>query len=159
MASIGAQLYDEDIVLWAEEQAAVLRAAAHSGTNLAIDWENVAEEIEDLAKSRRRELRSRLATIMEHLLKLDHSPASEPRAGWRESIVRERIEIEALLDDAPSLRREIPEMIAKGAPRALRLATSAMQSHGEATGTLEPPSYTEEQVLGDWFPEAPPPAP
>jgi hypothetical protein len=44
-------LYDEDFVAWAQEQAAALRAAARAGSNLRLDWQNLAEEIEDLGKS------------------------------------------------------------------------------------------------------------
>ncbi len=46
-------LYDEDFVAWAEHQAEALRAAARGGSNQALDWENLAEEIEDLGKSLR----------------------------------------------------------------------------------------------------------
>jgi hypothetical protein len=57
-------LYDQDFVRWTEEQAAALRRAkslppaAPRGSNLLLDWENLAEEIESLGKSDRRELRS-----------------------------------------------------------------------------------------------------
>ena len=42
-------LYDQDLVLWTEEQARELRVAANAGWNAPIDWENVAEEIESWA--------------------------------------------------------------------------------------------------------------
>ena len=70
-------LYDEDFVRWTEEQAAALRRA--KGSNLALDWENLAEEIESLGKSDRRELRSQITRILRHLVKLEASPAAEPR--------------------------------------------------------------------------------
>ena len=82
------QGYDADLTLWAESQARALRDAGHAGTNLPIDWENVAEEIEALGKSQARELASRVAIILVHLMKLEASPASEPRAGWQETIAR-----------------------------------------------------------------------
>jgi hypothetical protein len=47
-------LYDQDFFLWTQEQAAALRRAKDS--NLPLDWENLAEEIECLGKSDRREL-------------------------------------------------------------------------------------------------------
>ena len=55
------------------------------GTNLLLDWENLAEEIDDLGPSIRHQLRSRISTIIEHLLKLEHSPASRPRRGWMDT--------------------------------------------------------------------------
>jgi len=45
------ELYDRDFVLWSKEQAAALRRAKAS--NLPLDWENLAEEIESLGKSQR----------------------------------------------------------------------------------------------------------
>jgi hypothetical protein len=69
-----------DLALWADSQARALRDAGHAGTNLLIDWANVAEEIEALGRSQA-------------------SPASEPRGGWRESIAEQRSEIERLIED------------------------------------------------------------
>ena len=43
--------YNDDLVLWAEDQAFALRNAARVVPNLAIDWENIAEEIEALGRS------------------------------------------------------------------------------------------------------------
>jgi hypothetical protein len=104
-------LYEEDFVLWAEEQAIELRRAADSGFNLRLDWGNLAEEIESLGRSQRRELKSRVANLTEHLLKLDLSSAVEPRAGWIETVERERREIEFLLEDSPSLRGEVAAIV------------------------------------------------
>jgi hypothetical protein len=89
------ELYQQDFVLWSAEQASALRKAAESGTNLPLDWENLAEEIESLGRSMRSELRGRLATVVEHLLKLEFSPAPEPRRGWIETVFRERREVES----------------------------------------------------------------
>jgi hypothetical protein len=71
----GSELYDHDFFLWTQEQAAALRCAKAS--NLPLDWENLAEEIESLGKSDRRELTSQITRILQHLLKLTVSPATE----------------------------------------------------------------------------------
>lgn len=158
MPGSAAGLYEEDFARWSQEQSAALREAAKLGTNLPLDWENLAEEVESLGKTQRFELRRRLLVILEHLLKLEHSPAVDPRRSWTETIGRERIFIEHLLEDSPSLRGELDAMIAHAAPRAVRLATFSMAKHGEAP-RFPPPDYTEDQVLGDWFPgDAPLPA-
>jgi hypothetical protein len=60
MSGNAAQLYEEDFVRWTEQQSRALPEAAGVGTNLPLDWENLAEEIESLGASQRRELRSRL---------------------------------------------------------------------------------------------------
>ena len=73
--------YDADLAVWADSQARALRGASHAGTNLPIDWENVAEEIEAFGKLQAREPASRIAIVLVHLMKLEASPADEPRAG------------------------------------------------------------------------------
>ena len=151
-----AQLYEEDFVRWAETQGAALRDAARAGANLPLDWEHLAEEVEDLGRSLRRELRSCIATIIEHLMKLEHSPAAEPRRGWSETVARERDQVERLLEDAPSLRQVIPKVIEGEVPRVAKRVVFDLQSYGETTPamltTLAGAAYTEPQILGDWWP-------
>lgn len=151
-----AQLYEEDFVRWAEAQAAALREAARAGANLPLDWEHLAEEVEDLGRSLRRELQSRIAVIQEHLLKLELSPAADRRRGWAGTVLRERDEISRLLKDAPSLRREVARMIADEAPRAAKRVAFDLCAYGETdtalSARLAATSHTEDQVLGDWFP-------
>ena len=89
-------LYDTDIVAWAEFQADALRRRAAN----EIDWDNIAEEIESLARSDRREIRNRLAVICEHLLKWEYQPAG--RGGsWRGPVREAR---SCLLYTSPSPR-------------------------------------------------------
>jgi hypothetical protein len=163
MSSSDAQLYEEDFVRWTEQQSLALREAAQAASNLPLDWENLAEEIESLGRSQRHALRSRIAVILEHLLKLDQSPATDPRRGWMDTIARERSDIEILLDDSPSLRGDVVRMVGDETKRAVRNATRALLRHGEGSpeliANLTAASYTEDQVLGDWFPgDAPLPA-
>jgi hypothetical protein len=159
MSGSAAQLYEQDFVRWTEQQSRALREAARSGVNLPLDWENLAEEIDDLGRSVRRELRSRIAVIIGHLLKLEHSPATRPRRGWMETIDRERSDIDRLLEENPSLKRDVARMIVEEGPRAARVTTRSLLGYAERTKSLAAPTYTEDQVLGDWFPgDAPPPA-
>lgn len=147
------QEYDTDLALWAESQARALRDAGHAGTNLPIDWENVAEEIAALGKSQARELASRIRTILVHLIKLQASPATEPRGGWRETIAEQRSEIERVTEDSPSLRQLVGRVIAKEIGPARRQVSLALADHGEAPGIdLDRVSYSETEVLGEWFP-------
>ena len=67
-------LYDTDVAAWAEQQAGALRRRAAN----EIDWDNVAEEIEGVAASQKREVRSRLRVICEHLLKWRSFAATAP---------------------------------------------------------------------------------
>ena len=70
------QLYEQDFYAWAKAQADLLRAGRYAD----LDLEHLIEEVDDLGESLRRSVRSRIRTIIEHLLKLEHSPAREPAA-------------------------------------------------------------------------------
>jgi hypothetical protein len=128
-------LYDNDFVLWSKEQAEALRAVARGATNQPIDWENVAEEIDSLGRSDRRELGSQVRRIIEHLLKLEYSRAAAPRRGWVESIGHARNEIEVLLEDSPSLKSEVVGVIGAEMKRASRKVLRDLQGHGELDRT------------------------
>lgn len=156
-------LYDEDFFLWSKEQAEALRAAGRGATNQPIDWENVAEEIESLGRSDKRELSSQIRRIIEHLLKLEYSSAADPRPGWIDSIVDARNQIEVVLDDSPSLRRQVQDVIAAELTRAARKAITELAKYGETDPAtrvgINRATYATEQIIGDWFPpepEAPP---
>ncbi len=153
MAEVG-ELYDQDFFRWTEEQAAALRRA--KGSNLPLDWDNLAEEIESLGKSQRAALRSQLRRILRHLFKLEASTASEPRLGWEESLRDAREEVEDILQDSPSLRREVPRLVSEQGPIAAKRAAADLEKHGEAADAilarLERGGFTAEEVLADWFP-------
>jgi hypothetical protein len=152
-------LYEEDTVAWAENQAAALRSAARGRSNQALDWENLAEEIEDLGKSLRVALRSQITRIIHHLIKIEFSPAIDPQAGWRASVREARTEIQTLLEDSPSLQRDVNRYVNSQLPRAIKLAMGDLEDHGEIkqpTLTLiRAVGYTQDQILGDWFPPEP----
>ena len=73
-------LYQTDYYAWTKQQAAALRAMAARARELDLDLENLAEEVESLGRSDLNTVRSQVQRIIEHLLKLEYSPASEPRA-------------------------------------------------------------------------------
>ena len=149
-------LYDQDFAAWTRQQAEALRAAARDGTNQALDWENLAEEIESLGKSDRRTLLSQIDRIVRHLAKLQFSPASDPRLGWRESVEDGRAEVDLVLDDSPSLRRELDRIVSSQTPKAIERAIRDLAAFGETDPALRQAMrdarYTADQVLGDWFP-------
>ncbi len=115
-------LYESDILEWSERQAALLRrrAAGELVNEAELDWPNIAEEIESMGQAQRRELASRVAAIPLHLMKLQASPAAEPRAGWRDTVLEQRDELTRLLLAAPSLRGQVSAVIAAELPAARR---------------------------------------
>jgi hypothetical protein len=152
-------LYDEDFLAWSQQQAEALRAAARTGSNRLLDWENLAEEIESLGVSQKTALRSQMRRIVRHLLKLEFSPAVAPRRGWFESVNDARSELDDLLETSPSLKGEVTA----AAPLAHRQGAKAAIVDLEGYGKLDPgalariraTTYTEDQILGDWFPPEP----
>lgn len=147
-------LYDQDLVRWSEEQARALREAANAGWNAPIDWQNVAEEIESLGKSERRALASHIAVVIEHLLRVQTSPSREALRGWLDTIRRSRREIERLLRESPSLRRETASTIGEEFPAARALVEANLQDYGEQPLIdIDQVTYSEDQILGDWLPE------
>ena len=93
-------LYERDFYAWLEDQAAKLRVRSHND----IDWENLAEEVESVGRSQKRELRSRLERLIQHLLKWQFQPGRRSES-WRSTISEQRTFIAGFLKDSPSLKK------------------------------------------------------
>ncbi len=148
-------LYDRDFFAWSMHQADLLhRLSRGERTNEPLDAANLAEEIESLGRSQRRELSSRLRVLLMHMLKWQFQPERRGES-WISTIREQRYEIEALLDDSPSLRPAVADVLPTAYRRALRTASDE---------TKLPPStfpeacpWTPDQVLDlDYFPDDPP---
>ena len=111
-------LYETDYYAWSNQQAALLRAGQLSDA----DVENIAEEIESMGKSEKRELVSRLQVLLLHLLKWQFQPNLQG-ASWRASVVTQRYRIEDHLTDNPSLRSQLPEIVSRAYRGAVSDAT------------------------------------
>jgi len=96
--------YDGDIVAWANEQARLLREGRFS----QLDIEHIADEIEDVGKSEKRELESRMTVLLAHLLKWQHQ--SERRGNsWRNTIKEQRNRVANRIKKTPSLKADLQE--------------------------------------------------
>ena len=143
------ELHKSDFYVWALTQAELLR----DGRLQDLDLEHLIEEIEGLAGSVRSGVQSRAQTIMEHLLKLQHSPAQEPRNQWRHTIRLQRRDLENEL--TPSLRRELEDDLERLYARTRRDLADTLRDfdeHEAAERLPETCPYTPEQIIGDWFP-------
>lgn len=100
--------YDEDFYAWTVEQSRLLRA----GEFAAIDAANIAEDIESMGRSDRRELKSRLVVLVMHLLKWQHQPRGRSRS-WSATIDEQRLQIDGLLAESPSLRPNAAAMLGR----------------------------------------------
>jgi hypothetical protein len=91
--------YETDVIAWANEQAALLRAGKLSDIDIA----HIAEEIEDVGKSEQRELASRMAVLLAHLVKWQFQP-SRRGTSWQRTIKEQRRAIAAHIRETPSLK-------------------------------------------------------
>lgn len=138
--------YEEDFALWSAEQAALLRAGKFD----RVDLESVAEEIESLGKSDKRQIRSRLQVLMLHLLKWERQPAERSRS-WASSIRDQRQAIFDLIDDSPSLRPYPGQVFERDYPRARERAAEETTIFLDLFPETCP--YTIEQILDpDYLP-------
>ena len=107
-------LYDRDFYAWANTQAELLRAGRLSEADL----DNIAEEIESMGRSEKRELVSRLTVLLHHLLKWQFQSELRSRS-WERTIGEQRLQIDDHLADNPSLEPKIPDVVAQAYRRAL----------------------------------------
>jgi hypothetical protein len=143
-----ATTYENDIVAWAKEQAHLLR----SGKLSAIDIEHIAEEIEDVGKSEQRELASRMAVLLSHLLKWQYQPERQS-GSWQRTIKEQRKAIARRLKNTPSLKASIhdPEWLEDAWGDAISIAI------GETGVGNFPEScpWSIENILSEgWLPSA-----
>lgn len=115
-------LYDSDLNLWIETAIAQLK----TGNLQDLDIENLIEELEGLAGRDRRELKNRLTTLIEHLLKRCYVKSEYDYAGWQTTIARTRIKIRDILRQSPSLKNYVnsPELFQQSFKDALFIVKS-----------------------------------
>ena len=154
MAPRAEQLYHEDFYAWTRDQAAALRRLAEQPWNGPLDLLHLAEEVEDLGSEQRWAVMSQLERLIEHLLKLEHSPTPAPRRQWMISAIDARGEIQRRL--TMSIRREVEPSLADLYRRARRKAELALAGHGEADAARALPvacQYAFDDLLADeWWP-------
>jgi hypothetical protein len=139
--------YEEDYVAWTLEQARLLRSGAFS----ELDAENIAEELDDMGRSIRRELRSRFSVLIMHLLKWRYQPGFRSRS-WSSTIEEHRQQVKELVEESPSLRPVVTREMSRAYEAARRKAT-AETGFPESTFPAKCP-FTADQVLAeDFLPE------
>lgn len=136
--------YDEDFALWSAEQAALLRAGRLDG----LDRDNLAEEIESLGRSEKREIESRLNVAIVHLLKWRFQP-DKRKSGWRASILEARRQLSRTLRESPSLKA-YPSDVVEEEYESARLKAADETGLPEATFPASCP-FTIEQILDPNF--------
>ena len=142
--SVKSPLYDRDFYAWSREQAELLRA----GKLAAADIEHIAEEIDSMGRTEKRELINRLDVLLGRLLKWRYEP-SKRGPSWEASILNQRDAIADHLDDNPSLKPLLPQALASAYRSARR---DAVAETGLAESTFpEACPWTVEEVLDGGF--------
>jgi len=141
---------EQDYYAWTQETVEKLR----QGRLAEVDLDLIAEEIEEMGRSERHELRNRLAVLLAHLLKWQYQPERRSRS-WQLTIEEQRAMVDEVLEDNPSLKPQLPELGGKGYQRAITRA--ARETYLEKR--VFPPTFADtgwswEQVLDmDYLPE------
>jgi hypothetical protein len=139
--------YEDDLYAWSQEQIALLRARRAD----RLDWDHLAEEVEWMVGRDRRELKNRLRIVLLHLLKWQGQPAKRG-ASWRKSLRTQRRDIKDLLEESPSLRRLIPELMDDAYPDAIKDAvdeTGLPRNRFPADCPYPPDDVLAEEYLPD----------
>ena len=111
-------LYEADETAWLEAMADLARRGDAAG----LDLENLAEFLTDMAKRERREVKSRLAVLLAHLLKWEHQP--DRRSGsWRATILEQRQQL-ADAADRGVLRRHAEDVLVSAYTQAVEVAAA-----------------------------------
>jgi hypothetical protein len=108
---------NEDHYGWTQETIEKLR----HGRWGEVELDYLLEELEEMAASDRSELRNRLSVLLMHLLKWLYQPERRGRS-WRLAIEEQRIAVQDVLEDNPSLRLQFPQIGEKAYRRALVMA-------------------------------------
>jgi hypothetical protein len=138
-------LYERDYYTWALEQARALKE--HRLEEL--DWENLSDEVESLAQTERRELRSRLELLLEHLLRWQFQ-ASRGSRSWRTTVTQQRLKIREHLHESPGLNPSLGEVMAQ----AYKIARIEVTGRYLRRSDPQPPEscpWTYEQVMDEQF--------
>ncbi len=136
-------LYERDYYTWALKQARALKE--HRAEML--DWENLAEEVGDLARSERRELQNRLKVLLANLLKCQFQPKRRSRS-WEATIAVQRSEIRQYLRDNPGLKSSVSVLVAD-AYEIARIEVAV-----RLAGQSQPPQsspWSFEQIMDERF--------
>ncbi|WP_428395536.1 DUF29 domain-containing protein [Lichenicoccus sp.] len=141
-------LYESDFYAWANEQAGLLRAGRLSDADIA----HIAEEIETMGRTEKRELISRLKVLMMHLLKWQSQPIGRGNS-WRLTIEEQRREVSDHLADNPSLKARLTETIASAYGGAILAAARETNLARESFPAVCPWSF-EQMMAEDFWPQS-----
>jgi hypothetical protein len=139
--------HDEDFYGWAINTASLLKQKKYH----EVDMLTVIQELQEMGASNKHELKNRLAQLIFHLLKWQLQPDFREisKRSWQNSIMEQRYQIKDILEESPSLKPIIKEVIKK----AYRLSFSYLGKETPIDLKRLPKEcpYTFEQLLNEEF--------
>ncbi|MBV9749687.1 MAG: DUF29 domain-containing protein [Acetobacteraceae bacterium] len=139
-------VYEADFYAWANEQATLLREGRFGEADIA----NIAEEIEGLARTEKRELVNRLAVLLTHLFKWHSQPSHRGRS-WQLTVREQRARLRNHLEDNPSLKSKLADAMRDAYELAL-LAAQRETGLGEEAFPAQNPWPIEDVLAEDFLP-------
>ncbi len=151
MTAADGSLYDDDFYAWTQQQAELLRRGPAAANRL--DYDLIAEEIEDLGRSELHACQSLCEHIIEHLLKIEYSGLTEPADHWRREVIEWRVQLERKRTRSIIAKLDLPDRY-RVALKLLRYLERDVPGLMQRVPAECP--YSLEQILGsgdeDWFP-------
>lgn len=138
-------LYDRDFYLWTQAQAQALRARGRGDNQ--IDYDVLAEEVEDMGRAERNKAASLASRIIQHFFYLAWSQRAEPRGGWRSEIRNFRDDLDRTL--TPAIRRQVGADLEDLHLRAARAAQDAFESHEPGAPIDTSLRWSMAQIMGE----------
>jgi hypothetical protein len=135
------ELYDTDETAWLEHMAAL----ASDGDVASLDLVHLSEYLTDMAKRDKREVLSRLVTLLVHSLKWEHQPEKRSRS-WELTIQEQREDLQDLLESRV-LRNHAQEELATAYRKAVRRA--AVETELLEKSFPDECPYTLERIIGE----------
>jgi hypothetical protein len=140
---------ENDFSGWLVDQALALRERrSHS-----LDWDNLAEELEDMAAAQKRELIERLATLYEHFLKMEFQPRKSSEHSRKVTITKTRVAIDSLLKASPGLKGKMEILALDAYGYGCRVAGRDLKMPTREWKQKFPPNspWTLDQLFDDDF--------
>jgi hypothetical protein len=131
--------YDADILAWSERQAAALRRRAIS----ELDWDNLAEKIDDVGRTELRACEDALRQALRNTVKAEAWPSARGAPTWRADATFLRQEARQRFTSSMRQRIDLAELYADAI--ASMPKTMDFQPPGPVTETCP---WTLDQLLG-----------
>lgn len=136
-----ASLYETDETAWLEKMSLLIKERRYE----KLDYKHLSEYLSDMAKRDRREVFSRLKTLLVHLLKWNYQPRKRSRS-WEVTILNQRYELAYELE-SKTLRNHALEVLSKAYAQAVKLAAKETGLSDEVFPEECP--YTLDEILSE----------